>query len=284
MGSRRSFVFMGSGALLGLLMAGYSLFTARGTSTLAVPPEDVALVNQQPISRSDYLQQLQTLYGVDLEHATAEQRRHVLDDMIREELFVQRGKELDVASSDPDVRSAMVNSVEQEIAADALTAQPSEAQLRGYYAAHRARYASEGVMNVRDYVFAPGDSKAAGEAAAALRAGVSAPTMLTRWGASDSGKTSDDEFYFAAKIHLGDALFEAAKDLPDGGISAPIERADGIHVLHMLRNKKPVPFDYSAARDRVLTDFRNEAIGHLRTGDEGFLRKRANVLIADDVR
>jgi len=288
MSSRRSFVFMGSGALLGLLMAGYSLFTARGTSTLAVPSEDVALVNQQPISRSDYLQQLQTLYGVDLGHSTAAQRRRVLDDMIREELFVQRGKELDVASTDPDVRSAMVNSVEQEIAADALTAQPSEAQLGSYYAAHRARYASEGVMNVRDYVFAPSDSKAAAEAAAALRSelrsGVPAPALLARWGGSDSRKTSDDEFYFAAKIHLGDALFEAAKDLPDGGVSAPIERADGIHVLHMLKNKKPVPFDYAAARDRVLTEVRNEAIGHLRTGDEGFLRKRANVLIADDIR
>jgi PPIC-type PPIASE domain/SurA N-terminal domain len=284
MSSRRSFVFMGGGALLGLLMAGYSLFTARGTSTLVVPPEDVALVNQQPISRGDYLQQLQTLYGVDLGHATAAQRRRVLDDMIREELFVQRGKELDVASTDPDVRSAMVNSVEQEIAADALTAQPSEAQLRGYYAAHRARYASEGVMNVRDYVFAPSDSKAAAEAAAALRSGVPAPGVLAKWGGSDSGKTGDDEFYFAAKIHLGDALFGAARDLPDDGVSAPIERADGIHVLHMFKNKKPVPFDYAAARDKVLTDFRNEAIGRLRTGDEGFLRKRANVLIADDVR
>jgi hypothetical protein len=64
--NRRSFVFMGCGALLGLLMAGYALFTARGTSTLIVPAEDVALVNQQPISRSDLLlQQLQTLFGVD---------------------------------------------------------------------------------------------------------------------------------------------------------------------------------------------------------------------------
>ncbi len=35
---RRSFVLMGAGALAGLLMAGYSLFTARGTSTLVVPP------------------------------------------------------------------------------------------------------------------------------------------------------------------------------------------------------------------------------------------------------
>jgi hypothetical protein len=146
--SRRSFVLMGGGALVGLVMAGYALFTARGTSTLIVPPEDVALVNQQPISRSDYLLQLQTLYGVDLQHATATQRRKVLDDMIREELFVQRGKELDVASTDPDVRSAMVNAVELEIAADAITAQPSEQQLRAYYALHRERYASEGIAGL----------------------------------------------------------------------------------------------------------------------------------------
>jgi hypothetical protein len=282
--SRRSFIFMGCGAVFGLMMAGYSLFTARGTSTLSVPPEDVALVNQQPISRSDYLLQLQTLYGVDLQHATAAQRRKVLDDMIREELFVQRGKELDVASTDPDVRAAMVNSVEQEIAADAVTSQPTEAQLRGYYALHRARYASEGVMTMRDYVFPPGESKAAADAAEALKKTPPTPDLLARWHGADSGKVADEEFYFAAKIHLGEPLFEMARNLPDGGVSAPIARADAIHVMYMFKNKKPVPFDFQAARDRVLTDYRNDAIGHLRTGDEAFLRKRANVLIADDVR
>jgi parvulin-like peptidyl-prolyl isomerase len=282
--SRRSFLFMGSGALLGLLMAGYSLFTARGTSTLIVPPEDVALVNQQPISRSDYLLQLQTLYAVDLKHATAEQRRKVLDDMIREELFVQRGKELDVASIDPDVRAAMVNSVELEIAADAITAQPNEAQLRAYYAAHHTRYASEGIMTLRDYVFPAGDSIAAADAAEALKSGAPTPARLAQWRASESGKVSGEEFYFAAKIHLGEALFDAARNLPDGAVSVPIAGPDGIHVLYMSKNKKPVAFDFAAARDQVLTDYRNDAIGHLRTGDEAFLRKRANVLIADDVR
>jgi PPIC-type PPIASE domain/SurA N-terminal domain len=275
---------MGSGALLGLLMAGYSLFTSRGTSTLIVPPEDVALVNQQPISRSDYLLQLQTLHGVDLQHATAAQRRKVLDDMIREELFVQRGKELDVASTDPDVRSAMVNSVELEIAADAVTSQPSEAQLRAYYAAHRARYASEGIMTLRDYVFPSSEPNAAAEAAGALTSGAPTAALLTRWHASDSGKVADEEFYFAAKIHLGERLFEVARNLPDGGVSAPITAADAIHVLYMFKNQRPVPFDFAAARDQVLTDYRNDAIGHLRTGDEAFLRKRANVLIADDAR
>ena len=51
--SKRSFFLAICGAVIGLLLAGYALFTARGTSTLMVPAEDVALVNQQPISRSD---------------------------------------------------------------------------------------------------------------------------------------------------------------------------------------------------------------------------------------
>ena len=61
----------------------------------------------------------------------------------------------------------------------------------------------------------------------------------------------------------------------------PMTLPDGIHVLYMIRNKPPTLFDFAVARDQVLTDYRNDAIGHLRTGDEAFLRKRANVLIAE---
>ena len=284
MNSRRSLVFLAGGALLGLLLAGHALFTARGTSTLNVPPEDVALVNQQPISRTDYLQQLQTLYGVDLVHATPEQRRRVLDDMIREELFVQRGKELDVASTDPEVRAAMVNAVEQEIAADAITAQPTEAQLRAYYALHGSRYSSEGVMHLRDFVFAPDDLRGALLAAEALAWAGPTQSLLAQWHASELREAAGEEFYFAAKIHLGDSLFAAAKNLSGGRVSVPMPQPDGVHVLYMVKNTRPVVFDFGMARDRVLRDYRDEAISRLRGGDETFLRKRANVLIADDVR
>ncbi len=280
----RSLVLLGIGAVVGLGLAGYALFTARGTSTLVVPAEDVALVNQQPISRSDYLLQLQALYAVDLQHATKEEREKVLNDMIREELFVQRGKELDVASNDSEVRSAMVNAVELEIAADALTTQPTEAQLQAFYTEHKANYAGEGIMTVHDYVFPRAAAAQAAAAAQSLQAGPPAPAVLARWGAKDSPLVGDEEFYFAAKIHLGERLFDVARGLSDGASSAPIESADGIHVLYMVQNKRPVPYDYAAARDQVLNDYRNKAIARLSNGDETFLRKRANVLIADDLQ
>jgi len=279
---RRSMVMMACGAIGGLTLAGYALFTARGTSTLHVPAEDVALVNQQPISRIDYLAQLQTLYGVDLQHATADQRKKVLDDMIREELFVQRGKELEVASTDPEVRAALVNAVELEIASDATTSQPAEATLRAYFEVHREKYASEGVMTVHDYVFQPPAAQSASDAAQAL---TSAPAeALIRLKDKESAKVGDEQFYFAAKIHLGDQLFEVARSLPDGKASMPIATPDGLHVLYMTSNRAPRPREFTAVRDQVLSDYRTEAIAKLRVGDEGFLRKRANILFADDMR
>jgi len=282
--SVRSFALMTLGALIGLFLAGYSLFTARGASTLSVPAEDVALVNQQPISRSDYLILLQTLYGVDLSHATREQRQKVLNDMIREELFVQRGKELDLASSDPEVRSALVNAVELEISEDAITAQPNEATLRDYYTTHADRYVSEGIMNVRDWVLPAGDPGVMAAALQALKSAVIPSETLARLHAHESGKTQGDEFYFAAKIHLGDQLFAAARDLSDGTVSGPIQLNDGVHVLYMVTNKRPVPFDFAKARPQVLNDYRSHAIEQLKAGDASFLRKRANVRVADDLR
>jgi PPIC-type PPIASE domain len=280
---KRSFFLGVCGAVIGLLLAGYALFTARGTSTLMVPAEDVALVNQQPISRSDYLLQVQSLYNVGFSHATREQRLKVLNDMIREELFVQRGKELDVASTDPDVRNALVNAVELEIASDAITSQPTEAALRNYYQVHSERYAGEGIMTLEDYVF-PANGAAVSQAIDTLKIRAPTPDLIARFGGRSSGKVGDEEFYFAAKIHVGDRLFEAARGLPQGGVSAPIEMPDGIHVLYMRRNVNPALLDFPAARDKVLSDYRNEQIHRLTTGDEAFLRKRANILIADDLR
>jgi len=286
--THRSFTLLACGAIAGLMLAGYALFTARGTSTLIVPPEDVALVNEQPISRSDYLSQLQTLYDVDLQHATLAQRRKVLDDLIREELFVQRGKELDVASTDPEVRAAMVNSVEMEIAADAITAQPSETQLHAFYAAHQGRYTSEGSMTVRDWVFPSSDRMPRPKRPRRSGLQRSPPRLQHRssWSAGMPRTRAKlparnsilrQRFIWRATVRGGPQFVRRR------GLRSHPTGERNPRPLH-AQEQKAAAFDFAAARDRVLNDCRNDAIGHLRLGDEAFLRKRANVLIADDVR
>lgn len=279
---RRSVALYAVGAVVGLILAGFALFTAKGTSTLVVPPEDVALVNQQPIARSDYYLQLKALYNTDYAHTTRAQRKQVLDDMIREELFVQRGKELDVASVDPEVRNAMVSAVEQGIAADVTASQPSDEKLMAYYKAHQATYSSEGVMTVRDLVFPA--VTAAEPAAQALRSGAPVEAVLAQHHGKDTRKTDGEEFYFAAKIHLGDALFNAARALKAGEVSAPLQQPDGFHLLVMAKNVPPVPASFEQARSKVLADYEKDAIARLQNGDSNFFRKRANILIAEDLK
>jgi parvulin-like peptidyl-prolyl isomerase len=280
--ARRSLLITAAGALIGLIIAGYALFTAKGTSTLAVPAEDVALVNQQPVARADYFAQIKATYQVDYPQATPEQRHKVLDDMIREELFVQRGKELDVAETDPDVRAAMVSSVEQMSASDVATRQPGESSLLMYYTDHQDRYSTEGIITALDLVFP--DSIQAEHAAAALGSGALVAAVIANFHGRDSGKLNGEEFYFAARLHLGDALFDMARKLPNRGISKPVQQPDSVHLLYVLANKPPKLRSFDEARTAVLNDFRNDEIKRSTAQYQTFLTRRAGIQIAGDLQ
>ena len=273
---RRSFILLGLGAILGLLLAGVSLFTSKGAASHSLPAEDVALVDNQPILKADFISQVEAAHGVPFAQATREQKLKTLNDMIREELFVQRGLELGMPSSDPDTRNALVAAVEQQVVADVTSQNPTDAELRAYYDAHRAHYADEGRMTVTDYV-SP-DSAAARAAAAEIASGAAPATAAMAHGLKDSGKTSGEEFYFAARLHLG-ALFQAAQRLHSGQASPPLPGPGGTHLLVMASNKPPTPMDFAVALPQVLNDFKTEAERRLQAADETYLRGKADILI-----
>jgi hypothetical protein len=277
----RSLSLLALGAIAGLAIAGFGLFTAKGTATRGVPPDCIALVNQRPILTIDFVTQLRTVYGVGLEDSTAEQRGKVLNDMIREELFVQRGLELDFPESDPDTRTALVAAVEQQVVADIAAEQPTDADLAAFYEAHKIKYSSDGTMVVRDLIGSPANAAAAVEA---IRQGATPADVAARYGFKDSGKTSGEEFYFAVQAHLGDALYKAALPLADGQVSDPIAAADGTHLLVMTRNIRPVALPFDKAREQVANDYRKEAEAKVERQDETYLRDKADILLAPEFR
>ncbi len=279
--ARRSLLLCGIGALAGLLIAGFGLFTAQGTRTFVVPPEDAATVNGVPILRADVIGQLRALDDVSLSEATPAQKRKVLDDMVREELYVQRGVELGAPTDDIDVRQALVAGTEAVVAQDALTSRPSEEELHAWYDAHKDTYAGEGQMTVQDFRLPSAQATGADKIVAALRSG-STPASLQLKG---SGRMTDDaQFYFAAKIHLGDALFAVARKLKDGEVSAPVVQPDGTHILVMTHNQIPLPTSYQDAHHRVLRDFLAAKVARLQAGNERFLRRRADIKVAGDFK
>lgn len=277
--ARRSMLFAATGAAIGLAIAGYGLFTAQGTRTAAIPAENAALVNNIPILRADLIAQTTALYTLPYAQTTLEQKQKVLDDMIREELYVQRGVEMGLSNDDIDVRQALVQATEGAIAQDAMTSKPSDTELTRWYASHSNKYASEGMMTLHEWIVPRGLD--APRIVAALRSGAS-PTSL---GLKTSGRVDDgEEFYFAAEEHLGKAIFALARKLNDGAVSDPIAAPDGIHILQMIENRRPVPTPYADARDQVLSDFLADKIGRLQEGNKRFLKKRADIKIASDLQ
>ena len=109
-------------------------------------------MNQRPVLRSDFVTQLESETGESFEQATRAEKLKVLDEMIREELLVQRGLELDFAETDQMTRNALAMAMDQQALAEATTSQPSEQQLREFFDKNPARYASDGILTVRHLV------------------------------------------------------------------------------------------------------------------------------------
>jgi hypothetical protein len=281
-GARRSLILLACGAVVGLGIAGFGLFTAKGTATHDVPPEMAALVNQQPILISDFVTQLQSEFGIPYAKATPAQKRKVLHDMIAEELMVQRGLEMNLPGSDPDVRAAMVAGVELQNSANVLAKQPTDAEMQAYYDAHKDRYRTQGVLTLRDLYLPAGPSAQAtmAEVAKALRAGASPDALIKQRGLSEAHRVNGEELDFAAKIHLGDKLYAAVQDTKAGQITDPVADKDGsIHVMAIGKRIPSVQLRLAEASNQVFTDFKKDAQDKVQADNIKFLKGKAEILI-----
>jgi parvulin-like peptidyl-prolyl isomerase len=293
---RRSMALLAGGALIGLAIAGYGLFTAKGTRSRGVPPEAIALVNQRPILRSDFMTQTQTQFTLPFDQSSAEQRQKVLQDMISEELMMQRGLEIDLPSYDPDVRNALVAGVELEVTANVLAQQPTPEEMRAYYDAHKDKYSSEGVMQLRDLLVKPDTAhpavpRATAKAAiSALRKGRPLASVIQQFGLVDSGRFMDaghvdtgDIFQFAVRAKADDAIYKATLPLKAGEISEPLEESDGVHIIVMIKHLFPVAQNFDEASNRVWTDIKNEAQSKVNAANIAYLKSRADIIVAPEM-
>ena len=285
--ARRSLIALAIGAVIGLGIAGFGLFTAKGTGTHTVPPEDAALVNQQPILISDFTSQLQNEFGIPIAKANEAQRRKVLADMIAEELMVQRGIEMNLPGSDPDVRSALVAGVELQNSANVLAKQPTEAEMQVYYDAHKDRYRTQGVITLRDLYLASGPGRTPDQARATMaqvvkdmRAGASPDAMIKKYGLSEAHKVNGEELDFAAKIHLGPVLYAAVVDTKAGQVTDPAVDKDGtVHVMQVGKRIPSVQLSLADASNQVFTDYKKDAQDRVQADNIAFLKSKAEIML-----
>ncbi|HWG77884.1 MAG TPA: peptidylprolyl isomerase [Steroidobacteraceae bacterium] len=280
------------GMVVGLILAGVGLFHRAPRSLTQVPPGYVALVNQQGVLMSDFISQTATETEEPFDQTTMAQRAHVLHEMIDKELLVQRALVLDLPETIEEVRTTMADAVDAQAAAPEQGVQPTDAQLRAYYEAHRDRYSSQGTMTVQNLVLHVGGYQNADqtvtqaqadaiEAVYQLRSGASVAYLMEHFGFVDATPQYDgQQLDFAAKLHLGARLYQVAMTLGTGEVSDPIVQNDGVHVLIMHQRQPATAEDFSAARAQVYNDYRIALTDQAAKQNLQFLRSQAQILLA----
>jgi parvulin-like peptidyl-prolyl isomerase len=290
--ARRPIAWPVAGMLAGLIVAGTGLLHRAPQALNAVPPGYVALVNQQGILMSDFISQTATETEGPFDQTTPAQRAHVLREMIDKELLVQRALALNLPETTDEVRTVMGDAVDAQAAAPTQAIQPTEAQLRAYYDAHRDRYTSQGLMTVLNLVLHVGGFQDAdqtvtqaqadaSEAVYQLRSGAPVDYVMEHYGLVDATPQYDaQQLDFAAKLHLGNDLYQAASTLGSGEVSDPIVQSDGVHVLVMQQRRSADVEDFPTARAQVYNDYRIALIDDAAKQNLATLHSQAQILLA----
>jgi hypothetical protein len=277
------------GVATGLSVALANLLMPVARPVSVVPAGYVALVNQRPILMNDFIAQTEKISNVPFGQTTAAQRRQVLHDMVDEELMVQRALALDLPEQSDEVRMELVNSLTSIVFSQRP---PTENDLIAYFNANRSHYLGDGQMRFHDIVLHVGSYQDvdqtidqaqadATEAVYQLRAGTPLAAVMEHFGFVNSGHTSgDDEFDFAVRLHIGQALFDVASKLTDGEVSDPVRTSDGIHVIVMEQRIPPQPADYASKRQSVYSDYVMAAQRKAEEDNLKFLRANAQILLA----
>lgn len=137
---RRALSLLAAGSLIGVVLGVLVASHRSGSPTHTLPDDAIALVNGKPIREEDYTRAVALVERDKRTEITAEDRIQVLDRLIEEELLIQRGIESGLVGSDRSVRKAITQAMLASIVAESASAQPSEDELRAFYAENAALF------------------------------------------------------------------------------------------------------------------------------------------------
>ena len=277
---RRAAALLVTGAVLGIGLAAFGI-ARSGAGAARVPEGAVAAVNGEPIAAEAFTRFADAVADERRQALGADERRHLLERMIDEELLFQRGLALGLARHEPTARRAIVAAVIAALTADAEAEEPEEAELRAFHGEARERFTRLGRLELDGAFVAVGSRperegwERAEEIARRLRAGEPFAAVAGALGDEPTAPLPSGPLPpETLRQYLGPTAARAAEQLAPGEVSDPIRGAGGFHVL-ALRGRMPgelAPFE--EVREQVRAEY-------LRSLGERALRATLEELRAD---
>lgn len=268
-----SLAWLAMGALAGLLLAGYGLLQPT-SGEQALPPGAAARVNDTVIEQEQLERAVMALRGSPLDDVSAADRQRVLEQLVDEELLVQRGAELNMLQTEATVRAAVVQSMVASVTAEADAADPGNEELQRFLDDNAERYTFAQALGVDAWV--ADEERAAREFVAQLRdkPGALPADDLRRVPGLPEGLVPMQQL----RMFVGPAIAAAALNMPDGS-SAVYARQGRWYVVRVNQHAESVRAALDTVRSQVLLDYRRElANQRLRAYLEG-LKQRSEIVL-----
>lgn len=278
--NRLASILLIAGAALGL---GAALWSALGVNEAVNRYGDaIAVVDGTPIPRSVYDTAIEGLASAKRNPLTEAEQREALDRIIDEELLLRRAVELGLAETDPTSRKALVNAMLQFSIADSAKLEPTDDELRRFYADRPKLIAPQPLLDVRGVSLPVAETDRIAKLKSALAAGqpfeqatvaAKAEPLLLPGGPAMPAKIAE---------YAGATVRDTALGLQKGAFAGPIEIGQRAVFVYVADRFDTPPPPLEEVRDVVVEEWRK------RKSEEAFeayvqnLRTRAHIGIAAD--
>ena len=212
--------------------------------SIAATDNVLVSVNQQPITVQQLNFAAQRLTGSSADTLDTEQKNTIVNLLIDEELLLQRAELLGIASADPGIRKALARAVISRTVTEFLDRPIDEQQLHTFYLEHRALFSQSLRLELQAYQFeqleqaqqAFASAEIPAEQRSLLPASALPAHMLRRY--------------------LGNPLADIALTLASGETSMPIQRPDGVYLLHLTAKQPERLSPLTEVRPQVEAEYR----------------------------
>lgn len=264
--ARRTTAALALGAAVGIAMAVASLMQVGGSG--ASLPEGVAAeVNGVPIRTVDYLRAVNALASDRRSPLTEDDRRHVLDRLIDEELLVQYGVDLGLLHSDRRVRGDLVAAVLAAQVASVDGYEPTPDEIASFYARNADFFSTPGRLRLAVLWVRGQPTRSEEQALARARAAVAAVTAGEDFDAVRERLGDEpiaplpDSYLPPAKVreYVGPTVTNAVMDLSAGEVSEPIRSANGFYVVRVVDRERRGAPPLEEIEEQVVAEMKRRA-------------------------
>ena len=238
----------------------------------SIPAADNVLVsvNQQPITVQQLNFAAQRITGSSAEKLDEEQKNTIVKMLIDEELLLQRAELLGIASADPGIRKALARAVISQTVTEFLDRPIDEQQLQTFYLEHRALFAQPLRLELQAYKFERMEQAQRAFASAEIPA--HQPSLLPA-----SALPAH-----MLRRYLGNPLADIALTLTEGETTAPIQRPDGIYLLHLIAKQPEQISALTEVRPQVEAEYRRRGRDMALQTRLVTLRQQAQITVDSD--